>query len=156
MLIKEPEENFACNIVRDISDDAKPLFVPAGELSERNRANIGVHKFDRCAERLTENSDRPLIDFDGDEPCASVAEILGERALPRAYFNDNIVGAQMQAVDNVARNILIAKEILSEGFFWWKHTRKDRVNIQNAGAIFNESVTPLHFGRNSVTFTHVY
>jgi len=32
----------------------------------------------------------------------------------------------------------------------------DRVNIQNASPIFNETVPALHFGRNCVTFIHVH
>jgi len=123
VLIEKPEQNLAGDVVRDIPNDAEALLFPAEELIKRYRADICVHDFDRLAEQILQNPNGPLIKLDSNETPASPAQVLGERALPRTDLNDNIVGTEMQALDNVARNILVTEEILSEGFFWWKHVR---------------------------------
>jgi hypothetical protein len=123
VLVEQPEQYLAGDVVRDVSDDAQPRFVSPGESCKGNRADIRVNDFDGRAKRILKQSDRSLVDLDGNEARTSVAEVPGQSSLSRPYFDDNIIRAQMQAVDNVARNILVTKKILSEGFFWLKHKK---------------------------------
>jgi hypothetical protein len=78
-----------------------------------------------------------------------------QRTLPRTDFQETVGRVQLKAFDDVAGNVFVTKKMLPERFFWRKHAR-DRVNIQNASPIINETAGPLHFGLICVTFTHVY
>jgi hypothetical protein len=115
-----------------------------------------MNKFNVLRKRFAQESDGAFVDFNRNKPGAFRRKIFRERTLSRADFDDDIIGTEMQAVDNVARDVLVAKKILPEGFFGWQHARRDRVNIQNERAIFNETAIPLHFGLISVTLLHVF
>jgi hypothetical protein len=94
------------------------------EFVERHCQNVGVNDLERVTKGLAQDRDGPSVDFDCDKPRASLNHVPGERALPRSDFNDDVVSAKVQGIDNVANNIFVAEKILSEGFFWRKHTRR--------------------------------